>query len=74
MCIRDRDSAEDATSAARDGLLNMIEFLERTGYDRYQAYILFSVAGFLRLSQVVDVPTYTISACIPREVFTKISI
>ncbi|MEM2204079.1 MAG: acetamidase/formamidase family protein [Sulfolobales archaeon] len=68
------DSAEDATSAARDGLLNMIEFLERTGYDRYQAYILFSVAGFLRLSQVVDVPTYTISACIPREVFTKISI
>lgn len=68
------ESAEDATSAAKDGLLRMIELLEAMGYDRYQAYVLFSVAGQLRLSQVVDVPNYTVSACIPREVFAKFSI
>jgi len=68
------ESGEDATSAARDALLNMIDFLESRGYDRYKAYILFSIAGFLRLSQVVDVPVYTVSACIPREVFIDASI
>jgi len=68
------EDAEDATKAARDALTEAISFLERAGYDRYQAYILFSVAGFLRVSQVVDVPTYTVSACMPREVFSRASI
>ncbi|AET32813.1 acetamidase/formamidase family protein [Pyrobaculum ferrireducens] len=64
-------NAEDATQAARDAVLNMVSVLEGVGLNRYQAYLLFSVVGDLKLSQVVDVPNYTVSSCLPLDVFTK---
>ena len=39
-----------------------------TGYAR-QAYVVASVAVDLRISQVVDVPNFIVSAFLPLEIF-----
>ena len=63
--------SEDLTLAARNALMEMLEYLQREhGLTREQAYILASVAVDLRVGQVVDVPNYTVSAVLPLSVFT----
>ena len=62
---------EDLTSACRHALLNMIELLQERGLSREQAYVLCSVAVDLRISNVVDVPNYVVSALLPEDVFTS---
>ena len=67
--------AEDVTLAARDALLNMIGLL--TGprspapakLSPEQAYILSSVAVDLRISNLVDVPNFIVTAILPLDVF-----
>src|SRR5438034_1514290 len=69
----DRDGqlrAEDATLAARNALLNMIDHLGGRGYSRQQAYALCSVAVDLKISQLVDVPSFLVSAFLPEDIFT----
>ena len=66
------NESENATLSARHALLNMIELLTRAGYTREQAYIIASVAVDLRLSQVVDVPNFTVSAFLPLEIFVEV--
>ncbi|MCH2447027.1 MAG: acetamidase/formamidase family protein [Candidatus Marinimicrobia bacterium] len=62
--------SEDLTLAARDALLQMIEYLVREkGLTREQAYILCSAAVDLRISQLVDVPNFGVLAVLPLEVF-----
>ena len=62
--------SEDLTLAARNALIEMIDYLVREhGLTREQAYILCSVAVDLRIGQVVDVPNYTVSAVLPLTVF-----
>ena len=70
--IGDENASEDATFSARHALLNLIDLLEKAGYTREQAYILASVAADLRLSQVVDVPNFTVSAFLPLDIFTEV--
>jgi formamidase len=62
--------SEDATLAARNALLNMIEYLvgER-GFTREQAYTICSVAVDLRISQMVDVPNFVVTALLPLAIF-----
>jgi formamidase len=61
---------EDLTLACRQALLNMIDLLEaERGLTREQAYVLCSVACDLRVSNVVDVPNYVVSALLPEDVF-----
>ena len=63
--------SEDLTLAARNALIEMIDYLVREhGLTREQAYVLCSVAVDLRIGQVVDVPNYTVSAVLPLSVFT----
>jgi len=64
--------SEDTTLAARNALLNMIEYLvvER-GYTDQQAYAICSVAVDLRISEVVDVPNFLVSAFLPLDIFTE---
>jgi formamidase len=63
---------EDLTLAARNALIEMIDYLVREkGLTREQAYILCSVAVDLRIGQVVDVPNYTVSAILPLTVFVE---
>jgi formamidase len=61
--------SEDLTFAARNALLSMIDHLETRGYDRNQAYAICSVAVDLRISQVVDVPNFIVSALLPLDIF-----
>jgi len=48
----------------------MIELLEERGYTREQAYVLCSVAVDLKISNVVDVPNFVVSAFLPEDIFT----
>ena len=65
-----RNESEDLTLAARNALLNMIDYLMDTrGLTRQQAYCLTSVAVDLKVSQVVDVPNLIVSAFLPLEIF-----
>jgi formamidase len=62
--------SEDLTLAARDALIQMIDYLvKQHGLTREQAYILCSVAVDLRIGQVVDVPNYVVSAVLNLDVF-----
>ncbi|PWG62926.1 acetamidase/formamidase family protein [Spiribacter halobius] len=61
---------EDLTLAARNALLDMIDYIVREhGLSAEQAYILSSVAVDLVIGQVVDVPNYTVSAVLDLGVF-----
>ena len=64
--------SEDLTLAARDALIKMIAYIQRShGLDAEQAYILASVAVDLRVGQVVDVPNYVVTAVLNMDVFDK---
>jgi len=62
--------SENATLAARNALLNMISHLGRRGFNRQQAYAICSVAVDLKISQLVDVPSFLVSAFLPEDIFT----
>jgi formamidase len=64
-----RNESEDTTVAARNALLNMIDYLGTRGYDRKQAYAICSCAVDLRISQLVDVPNMMVSAFLPLDIF-----
>jgi len=61
--------AENLTLACRNAVLNMIALLEERGFSREQAYVICSVAVDLRISNVVDVPNYVVSALLPEAIF-----
>jgi len=64
--------SEDVTLAARDSLLQMIEWLAREKkLSREQAYVLCSVAVDLRISNLVDVPNFAVTAILDLGVFDK---
>ena len=63
------NEGENLTLACRNAVLNMIELLEERGYTRNQAYVICSVAVDLRVSNVVDVPNYVVSALLPEAIF-----
>jgi formamidase len=71
ICVtRDgRNESEDLTLAARNALLNMIDYLGTRGFDAQQAYALCSVAVDLRISQTVDVPNLMVTAILPLDIF-----
>ena len=62
--------SEDATLAARNALLNMIDYLvAERGFTRPQAYAICSVAVDLKISELVDVPNFVVSAFLPLDIF-----
>ena len=71
LSITDDDvqESENATLAARNALLAMIEHLGERGYDRQQAYAICSVAVDLKISELVDVPNFIVSAFLPLDIF-----
>jgi formamidase len=64
-----RNESENLTLAARNALLSMIDHIETRGYSRQQAYAICSVAVDLKVSQVVDVPNFIVSAVLPLDIF-----
>ncbi len=73
MCIDAEgvNESENLTLAARNALLNMIQLLMERGWTREQAYCICSVAVDLKISQVVDVPNFIVSAFLPLDIFTE---
>jgi len=71
MCIEKAglNQSENASLAARNATLNMIDYLVERGYSRQQAYAICSVAVDLKISQVVDVPNFIVSAVLPLDIF-----
>lgn len=62
--------SEDLTVAARNALLNMIDHLvDQRGYTALQAYAICSVAVDLKVSEMVDVPNFVVSAFLPLDIF-----
>jgi formamidase len=63
--------SEDLTLAARNAVLNMIDYLaDDRGWSRQQAYAICSVAVDLKVSELVDVPSFVVSAFLPLDIFT----
>jgi len=70
MCIANGvNESENATLAARHALLNMIQLIMERGWSREQAYCICSVAVDLKLSEIVDVPNFVVSAFLPLDIF-----
>lgn len=65
------NDGENLTLACRNALLQMIDLLGERGWSKEQAYAICSVAVDLRISNVVDVPNYVVSAILPEEIFVK---
>ncbi|KAH9828699.1 Formamidase [Rhodofomes roseus] len=62
----------DIREAARAAVRHMIALLAvEHGLEREDAYILCSVAGDLRMHEVVDMPNYVIGMMMPKSIFTK---
>jgi formamidase len=73
LCVRGdgHNESEDATLAARNAYLAMIDYLvHERGYNRQQAYAICSVAVDLAISELVDVPNVLVSAFLPLDIFT----
>ena len=72
LCVRGdgQNESEDATLAARNAYLAMIDHLVHDrGYNRQQAYAICSVAVDLTISELVDVPNVVVSAFLPLDIF-----
>jgi formamidase len=71
MPVRDDgvNEGENLTLACRNAILNMIDLLQERGFTRNQAYVICSVAVDLKVSNVVDVPNYVVSAFLPEDLF-----
>jgi formamidase len=64
--------SEDLTLAARDALLQMIDWINKNKrLTREQAYVLSSVAVDLRIGNVVDTPNFAVSAILDLDVFDE---
>jgi len=62
--------SEDLTLAARNALLNMIDYLvNKHQFTPQQAYAICSVAVDLKVSEMVDVPNFVVSAFLPLDIF-----
>jgi acetamidase/formamidase len=60
----------DLMQAARAAVRSMIDLLSRRhGMPAVDAYLLCSVCGDLRISEIVDIPNWTVSFYLPRIVF-----
>ncbi|MBV8771280.1 MAG: acetamidase/formamidase family protein [Deltaproteobacteria bacterium] len=66
----DLQESEDATLAARNALLAMIDYLQQRGFNRQQAYAICSVAVDLKVSEVVDVPNFVVTAFLSLDIFS----
>jgi acetamidase/formamidase len=58
--------------AARKATRFMIDYLEEEhGLERADAYVLCSLAGDLKIAEVVDVPNFLVAMHMPKNIFEK---
>jgi acetamidase/formamidase len=61
--------ADDLMEGARTATRSMIEWLAERGLSREDAYVLLSVAGDLKILEVVDAGVWNVAMTLPLEVF-----
>ncbi|KAI3335866.1 hypothetical protein F4824DRAFT_462774 [Ustulina deusta] len=71
MCLGVDADLREATRKAVRGVIAWLE--AEKGLDRAEAYMLVSVAGHLRMCEVVDMPNYAIGCAIPLGIFVPLS-
>ena len=59
----------DISLAARNAVIEMIKLLEERGWSREQAYVLCSVAGDLKILEIVDAGVWNVGFTVPRALF-----
>lgn len=59
----------DMREAANEAVAEMIHLLRDAGYTREEAYVLCSVTGNLRISEMVDMPNFVVSMTMPFYLF-----
>jgi acetamidase/formamidase len=65
-------TAEDETTAAKTAVLGLMDWLLKTkNLSRAEAYMLFSVAGNLKVMHALGIPVHTVSASIPLGLFVE---
>ncbi|MEM3908183.1 MAG: acetamidase/formamidase family protein, partial [Nitrososphaerota archaeon] len=55
----------DLHEAAKNAVSEMIQVLTERGFGRDEAYVLCSVAGNLRINEIVDEPNFGVSMVLP---------
>ncbi len=61
----------DLMTGAREAVMRMVDLLAgEHGYDPVDAYMLCSVCGDLRISEIVDMPNWVVSFYFPRIVLS----
>ncbi len=66
-----KNHSEDLNLAARNALLNMIDYLTvERGLTSQQAYALCSVCVDLHISEAVNLPNFLVTAFLPTDIFT----
>jgi acetamidase/formamidase len=57
-------------TGTRDAVKGMIDMLcRRHNMSAVEAYMLCSVAGDLKISEIVDIPNWVVSMTVPRGIF-----
>jgi acetamidase/formamidase len=67
-CIVSMGIGDNIEESARDAIKEMIDILSDYGFSHDEAYILCSVAGNLRISEMVDMPNFVVSLAIDRSI------
>lgn len=62
---------ENLYDASKIAVKNMIRILEKYNFKADEAYLLCSVAGDLRISEIVDEPNFVVSCTIPKDIATQ---
>ncbi|MEM0136618.1 MAG: acetamidase/formamidase family protein [Thermoplasmatales archaeon] len=63
--------SQDMAEAGKQAVKEMIKLLRNVGYSKEEAYVLCSVTGNLRISEMVDMPNYVVSMTMPSQLFKK---
>lgn len=64
----------DLTEACRKSVISMIRFLSGKGLDRYEAYVLCSVAGSMSVCEIVDAPNWNVCFSISLDTLRQLGI
>jgi acetamidase/formamidase len=63
--------SDNLYEGAKLAVSEMIDHLKTQGFTKEEAYVLCSVAGNLRISEIVDEPNYVVSFVLPEELTTR---
>ena len=73
-CISTSGISPDLYEAARMAVESMIQLLNRKGLEKEEAYLLCSVAGDLRISEIVDKPNWNVGMSMDLAILKQLGI